>query len=692
MSRSTRAAASDPSAAPDAAAAADPTAAAQAVGGATRGDEPRTSAPSLVVWTEPGPLPEGLEELGSGTVLERVESLTEIEPEGVPNVVLLTDGLLSTGAGADTLRELPEWLVPVTRGENARHVAEVAGRLFDHLADDAGGAEMLRTLRSAGRHSAALLAAGRSREELERLHGQVHELNRVGMALMSERDPDRLLDLILSRARALTESDAGSLYLKVEGEDGAQRLHFRLAQNDTLPDLPTPDFTLPIDRSSLAGYAASTGEPLVLDDAYRIPEDRSYSFNTAFDREHGYRAKSMLVVPMKDQKERVVGVLQLINRKSDPEARITGEETAERYVLPYRRPEIEMVRSLAGQAAVSIENGRLYRAIEDLFEGFIRAAVTAIDQRDPATSGHSVRVTALTCDLAEVVSRSDDPPFADVSFSPEEMQQLRYAGLLHDVGKVGVPEEVLVKQKKLPPAMSAGVQARFDLIRTSIEAEYHRRRAERLEETGDDYDADHLREIEKRRESDIERLERYRQAVLEANEPRVLAEEAGEILGEIAEAVFTGPDGEERPYLTEEEVHYLRIPRGNLDPAERKQIESHVEHSHSFLREIPWTDELGRIADIVIGHHEKLDGRGYPRGVAAEEIPLETRMMTVADIFDALTASDRPYKKAMPVERALEILRMEAEEGGLDADLVEVFIESRIYERVLDTDWRTLEL
>lgn len=527
------------------------------------------------------------------------------------------------------------------------------------------------------------------RAELERARAELRELNKIGMALMSERDPDRLLGLILTQARRLTTSDAGSLYLVEDAEDGSKRLHFLRSQNDTLPDLPSPDFTLPLDETSIAGYVASSGWPLVLDDVYEISPARPFTFNAGFDKQFGYRAKSMLVVPMIDHKDRVVGVLQLINRKSAPEGEIRTDADADRWVLPYTDHEVSIVQSLAGQAAVSIENGRLYQDIENLFAGFIKAAVTAIDRRDPTTSGHSVRVTELTCDTAELMSRQTEGPFADVSFSDDEMKQLRYAGLLHDFGKIGVREEVLVKEEKLPPVMGARVEARFALIRRTLEADAQRARADAmLEQGGPDGARPDLDRIDAELAEALERLDRYWAAIMEANIPRVLDEEAADVLQEIAATTFRGMDGTPQPYLTPDELHYLSIKRGNLDPDERAQIESHVIHSYDFLLDIPWTEELSRIAEIVRGHHEKLNGKGYPDGVTGDRLPLETRIMTVCDIFDALTASDRPYKKAMPVEKALQILKWEAEEGALEPDIVELFTRSEVYRKVLDRDWR----
>jgi len=526
-----------------------------------------------------------------------------------------------------------------------------------------------------------------ARKDLKEARSALRELSKVGMALMSERDPTQLFDLILGQARALTTSDAGSLYL-VEIDEGKRVLHFLRSQNDTLPELPSPNFKLPLDEQSIAGYAATTGEPLVLEDVYELPEEMPFSHNRAFDAKHGYRAKSMLVVPMIDHKDRVVGVLQLINRKSEPTARIRTDADSDAWVLPYTEREVAIVSSLAGQAAVSIENGRLYQDIENLFAGFIKAAVTAIDRRDPTTSGHSVRVTELTCDVAELISRQTEGPFAAVRFSEEEMKQLRYAGLLHDFGKVGVSEETLVKKNKLPPVMEARVEARFHLIKKTLEADAATARAEVIGEKGLAGAAGELAEIDAKLAADLQTLAEYWKAVEDANIPRVLPEEAAEVLGEIATNSFLDPDGNEQAYITPHELHFLQIRKGSLDENERRQIEAHVQHSYDFLVNIPWTEELARVAEIVRGHHEKLDGSGYPDGVTGEQLSLETRIMTVCDIFDALTASDRPYKKAMPVEKALQILQWEARDGMLDGDIVDLFVESGVYRKVLERDWR----
>jgi response regulator RpfG family c-di-GMP phosphodiesterase len=290
--------------------------------------------------------------------------------------------------------------------------------------------------------------------------------------------------------------------------------------------------------------------------------------------------------------------------------------------------------------------------------------------------------------MAQLVNDQTDGPFAHVFFSDAEMKQLRYAGLLHDFGKVGVREEVLVKQKKLSPVLESEVRGRFAQIRALRRLEAAERRAAVIAEKGLAEAAAELEAIERELDDGLAQLDLYWQAVTEANVPRVLDEEAADILQEIARQTYVDFDGEERPYLTPRELHFLQIRKGSLDPDERRQIESHVVHSYDFLLNIPWTEELSRVAEIVRGHHEKLDGSGYPDGVTAEHLALETRIMTVCDIFDALTASDRPYKKAMPVEKALQILQWEADDGMLDKDIVKLFVESGVYQKVLEGDWR----
>jgi HD-GYP domain-containing protein (c-di-GMP phosphodiesterase class II) len=350
-------------------------------------------------------------------------------------------------------------------------------------------------------------------------------------------------------------------------------------------------------------------------------------------------------------------------------------------VIPFSRHTVELVSSLAGQAAVSIENSRLYESIERLFEGFVTAAVTAIEQRDPTTFGHSGRVASMTVGLAEAADRATDGPYRNVRFTREEIREIRYAGLLHDFGKVGVREQVLVKAKKLYGPDLSLIRQRYAFVRRTAERDFYAKLVEHLKANG----KGNLEAVEtvlrRAHDEQLAALDRFMTLVLESNEPTVLPEGNFEELLRFADVFYTDLEGNQRPYLEPDEVRFLTIRKGSLDEQERLEIESHVNHTYRFLLQIPWTRELQNIPTIAYGHHEKLDGSGYPRKVTGELIPLQTRMMTISDIFDALTASDRPYKRAVPAPRALDILAGEVRTGMLDPDLFRLFVEAKVFER-----------
>jgi hypothetical protein len=413
--------------------------------------------------------------------------------------------------------------------------------------------------------------------------------------------------MILTHARRLTGSDAGSVYLveRRQSDAGGQMpaaLRFKLSQNDTLPALPFSEFTVPVDHTSLAGYAAATGEPLVIGDVYSLPSDASYKQNRSFDEQFGYHTRSMLVIPMKSHRDEMVGVVQLINRKRDPTARLASLEVVDREVVPYDDRCLELVSALASQAAVAIENSWLYEDIERLFEGFVTAAVTAIESRDPTTSGHSSRVAALTVGLAEVVDRVADGPYRDVRFTREQLRELRYAGLLHDFGKVGVREQVLVKQKKLYPHELEIIRHRFAQRLRDVDLAFEQERGALLLGERSQYDAC-LPELEAGRERSHAHLRQAYAAIVAANEPTVLAEGTFDHLRDAQALTYVDFDGAERPLLEDHELAFLMIRRGNLDERERREIESHVTHTFRFLEQIPWTRELRDIPRIAFGHH-----------------------------------------------------------------------------------------
>lgn len=525
--------------------------------------------------------------------------------------------------------------------------------------------------------------------ELALLTKQLEELNRIGAALSAERDTRRLLELILTKARAITGSDAGSLYvvepLDDRGEDGIvdgreppRRLRFMIAQNDSV-SVPFKENVLEIDDVSIAGHVALTGEIVRLEDAYTLPADVRYSFSRSFDETTGYRTRSVLAAPLQTPKGHVVGVVQLINAKRDPDARLDSPAAFDAHVVPFTARHDALVTSLAGQAAIALENSQLYTSIRQLFEGFVRASVVAIESRDPATSGHSFRVTNLTIALAEAVDRAAGP-FAGVQFSRDDMRTMRYACLLHDFGKVGVRDEVLVKAKKLYPAQLALIRERFKLARRSRELDSLRERHEYLLAEGPSAYRERKPAFEAALEAELAALDGYLAEIGTANEPTPVPEGHFERLRDIAAVAFEDVDGR-RPLLDEDEVRLLSLRKGSLSEEERVEIESHVVHTFNFLKQIPWTAEIRRIPSIALGHHEMLNGTGYPRRLSGAGIPIQTRMLTICDIFDALSAADRPYKKAVPIERAVQILGAAVSDGQLDADVFALFMEARVFDR-----------
>jgi HD-GYP domain-containing protein (c-di-GMP phosphodiesterase class II) len=597
------------------------------------------------------------------------ELLASRSLNGNAAVVIVDDSMLDR---VDQLRQLDRHVVLVAA--DARAESALGERASISVVGISSPAARDRLLTAACELSCARLSAKRGRRRLARMQRELRELNKVGMSLMMERDQDLLLDQILQVGKRVTESDGGALLLARADGNGPPALSVAHVDFDTIQDFEIDVRTLAIDDASIVGHAAKTKKPIVIADAYSLPADASFVMNPAFDSDYRYRRRSMLIVPMTDHRDQLVGVLLFVNRKSDPRARITSKEAADRYVLPYTAREVQLARSLASQAAISIENSRLYARIEQTLESFVKASVTAIDQRDPTTAGHSLRVAALSVGLADAIERAGGGRYRHMRFTRKQLRELRFAALLHDFGKVAVREEVLIKAKKLPPLLWERIDARFDLIRRTLELEYCKARSS---EGGTELTAA------------LDQLRHMREIVRAANEPRVLQREPTPELADIARRTFRRPDGTLTPYLSPEELQYLRLPQGTLDENERAEIESHVEETYQFLNKIPWTDDLRNVAEYAYGHHEKLNGTGYPRRLVGDEIPVQTRIITLADIFDALTESDRPYKASVPPEKALDILRDEAKKGLLDAELVQILLESESYRQILEEDWRT---
>lgn len=513
---------------------------------------------------------------------------------------------------------------------------------------------------------------------LNRYRYELGELIEIARALTTEREINRLLALILEKSRFVTAADAGSIYV-VEGSDAditRRQLRFKLSQNESL-SFDSSEFTMPISRRSMAGYVALEQKTVNIEDVYDMPPGSPFGFDRSFDQRVGYRTKSMLCTPLVSSKGEVIGVLQLINKKREPKAKLLGKEDFERNVVPFDERSAQLLETLAAQAGIALENTLLYDEIRSIFEGFVRASVDAIEARDPTTSGHSRRVAELTVGLAKAVERADIGPYRDVVWKREDIREIEYASLLHDFGKIGVREHVLVKAKKLFPHDLSAIRQRFDFVVCAHEADVLRRKLHAVQRGASPMEVEELdRELAER----VAETENAWKTITQANEPTVLAAGDFAMIAELGRRVFTTLNGEPATFLTAQEVESLSVPRGSLTKEEFDEIRSHVTHTYRFLSQIPWGKTFSRVAHIAGAHHERLNGTGYPNRLRAEEIPLQSKMMTISDIFDALTASDRPYKRAVPTERAIDILGYEVRDGHIDGELVKIFVEAKAWE------------
>ncbi|RMI14597.1 MAG: GAF domain-containing protein, partial [Calditrichaeota bacterium] len=485
---------------------------------------------------------------------------------------------------------------------------------------------------------------------------QIQQLTRIGIALSAEKDIKKLLDLIVDQAMEFTHADAGTLYT-VDTE--ANCLRFEILKNLSLKthlggkggaEITLPPVPLEVDGrpnlSNVSSYVALKGEMVNIPDVYEA-EGFDFTGPKKYDAQTGYRSRSMLVVPMKNHQNEIIGVLQLLNAQ-DPR---TGE------VIPFA-PEYEnLVLSLASQAAVALENAELIQSLKELFEAFIRSIATAIDEKSPYTGGHIRRVTELTMMIAQKINEATEGPFAGVHFTEDELEELRIAAWMHDVGKITTPEYVIDKSRKLETLLDGIelVKARFDLIRQLKEKAFLERKLELVQNGRADAEA--LRQLDASHQAELAELEEEKAFVVACNSPEeYMDEDKLKRLQAIARKTYH-LDGQEHPYLTEKEVHYLSVRRGTLTEEERQIIQNHAWMSIKILEQLPFPRKLARVPEYAGGHHEKLDGSGYPRGLTGEQLPLQARIMALADIFEALTAQDRPYKAPMKLSKAVEILR-----------------------------------
>lgn len=535
-------------------------------------------------------------------------------------------------------------------------------------------AALRELLRVALQNSVLKLEVKQLQDQARRQHRQFEDLNQIGMKLSAERDIAKLQEFILTTMRQVTNADGASLWLKT---DDGTKLRLSSSQNHSLDKDTYQDFTVPVDETTVVGYTVTMGTSQIYDDAYNPPPGKPQG-GKGFDAQFGYRTKSMLTVPMRNYNHEVIGAVQLINAKRLFETKLTVDTVAQE-VVSFRPEDLEMVESVASQAAVALDAKYLLDSLQELFDAVVDASVTAVEQRDRPTAGHSKRVETLTSGIARAVHEIAVGTYRDFRFTEEQFRELRYACLLHDFGKVSVSEEILGKAKKLPPRQLPAIHNRFEAAQRAAQAKYALQKFEIAKREG--FESPKLADIDRILETELKQLREQFEAIAAANEPSVLPEDKASMLEVLSQEIYEEMQGVLQPLLDKQELEYLSIRRGTLDADERHKMEEHVTSSFMFLSALPWTKvKMPNIPEIAYGHHEKLDGSGYPRGLRADQIPLQAKMMTISDIYDALTASNRPYKRAVSVSDALDILRDEADHGKLDRELLDIFTTKRIYE------------
>ena len=512
---------------------------------------------------------------------------------------------------------------------------------------------------------------------------RLEQLNAIGAALSSERDINHLLEKILLAAKQITHADGGTLYLVTE--DG-QGLRFEIMRNDAMkialggtsgnsidfPDLPFADEHGTPNNSMVAVYAALHAETVNIDDAYSVA-GFDFSGTRKYDERTGYRSQSFLTVPMKNHENAVIGVLQLINSLSPETARVS----------PFSAADQRLVESLASQAAIALTNRQLILQLEELFVSFVNLINLAIDDKSPYTRGHCERVPELTMMLAEAADQTQAGPLAGFSMSDQDRYELKIAGLLHDCGKITTPVHVVDKATKLHTLYDRvhTLDTRFEVLMRDAEIDMLRRQLA-LREIGK-RDANAEAELQTTFAGRIAQLKSDREFLRRANiggETMSAADQ--QRVREIGTGNrWTSPAGQETSFLDADEIENLTIRAGTLTQAERETINDHIKVTIKMLEQLPWPKHLRRVPEYAGGHHERMDGKGYPRGLKREDMSPQARIMGIADIFEALTAKDRPYKSGKTLSESLYILGKFKENGHIDPDLFDVFIRQRVYLR-----------
>ncbi len=506
----------------------------------------------------------------------------------------------------------------------------------------------------------------------------IEQLTSIGLALSAEKNISKLLEMIVDESRDLSNADGGTLYIV---DDDKKHLRFEIMQNDTMKtrmggtsgvEISLPKVPLYIDGkpnySNVSSYTALTGEPVNIPDVYKA-EGFDFTGTREYDVATGYLSRSMLVIPMKNHENNIIGVLQLLNAK-DPE---TGD------VVAFSTEYVNLIGSLASQAAVALTNTQLIQDLRNLLYAFIKSIAAAIDEKSPYTGGHIKRVVSLTMMLAKTINNANTGKFKDVNFNNDEMEELRLAAWMHDVGKITTPEYVVDKSTKLQTIFDriSLIETRFQFIAQLIEDRHLSRKVE-LMQNGKTSGSE-IKQLDKELAGNIKLLQEESAFIKKCNDPgEFLGEDKIEKIKEIGNKTYSFGNMDYQ-YLTKDEVKNLCIQKGSLTKEERKIIENHATMTLKMLKELPFPARLANVPEYAAAHHEKLDGSGYPRGLTEKEMSLQSRIMAIADIFEALTARDRPYKKPMKLSQAVKIMGFMKKDRHIDSDIYELFMESRLF-------------
>ncbi len=505
----------------------------------------------------------------------------------------------------------------------------------------------------------------------------IARLNRIGVALSSERDTKRLLEMILLGAKEIANADGGTLYTVTDDN----KLKFEIMRTDSLhiamggttgKDIPFPPLPLYREDGSpntnmVAAYSVINDKTVNIADAYE-EEGFDFSGTRKFDANTGYRSKSFLTIPMKNHENEIIGVLQLLN------AQTPGTTD----VIPFSAENQQLVESLASQAAVALTNHNLIEGLKALFESFITLIADAIDEKSPYTGGHCRRVPEMAMMLAKSAVETKTGPLADFTMSEKELYELRIAAWLHDCGKVTTPEYVVDKATKLATIFDRIelVDSRFEVLKAQAEIEMLRKQVEALQKGR----PDRLPSMEVQLRAYKDQLDDDREFIRKANiGGEFMTQEHQDRVRSIGAYTYINDKGERVPFLSENEIYNLNIARGTLTNEEREIINNHIVVTINMLESLPYPKALKRVPEYAGGHHERMDGKGYPRGLTRDQMSIPARIMGIADIFEALTARDRPYKKAKTLSESLFILGKMKLDNHVDPDLFDLFIREKIY-------------